>query len=180
MMKMTRLAIAALWSLGLLFASAPYSAAIAALAGPSNPTLATTYQILGSNSFTAWQGTNNLGTSDDQYTFANLYPSIGSRTQMLWAYQYNFAIPTGSTIQGIEVAVEKRSDDCSPSGGCIEDHNVCLSNGFANCLGNQAQSGVAWPATDTVVTYGGPTDLWGTTWSPADINAQSRLLHKRL
>jgi hypothetical protein len=30
---------------------------------------------------------------------------------------------------------------------------------------------VAWPATDAVVTYGGPTDLWGTTWIPADINS---------
>jgi hypothetical protein len=30
---------------------------------------------------------------------------------------------------------------------------------------------VAWPATNTLVTYGGATDLWGTTWSPADINS---------
>lgn len=27
-----------------------------------------------------------------------------------------------------------------------------------------------WTTNFTVVTYGGPTDLWGTTWTPADIN----------
>jgi hypothetical protein len=29
----------------------------------------------------------------------------------------------------------------------------------------------AWPDTDQSYTYGGPTDLWGTTWTLADINA---------
>ena len=27
-----------------------------------------------------------------------------------------------------------------------------------------------WPATATVVPYGTPTDLWGTTWTPSEIN----------
>lgn len=29
----------------------------------------------------------------------------------------------------------------------------------------------AWPDTDTYQMYGGPSDLWGTTWTPADINS---------
>jgi len=29
----------------------------------------------------------------------------------------------------------------------------------------------AWPDQDTYEVYGGPTDLWGTTWTLADINA---------
>lgn len=163
---------AALWCLGLLMGGLPFGAAVADSAGPNNPTLATTYQIQGSFSGTVWQGTNNLGSSDDQYAFADLGFGPGLNTQMLSAYQYNFAIPTGSTIQGIEVAVEKSSAGCSPS-GCIEDRYICLSNEYTNCKGgNKAQPGVPWPATDAVVTYGGPTDLWGTTWIPADINSK--------
>lgn len=34
---------------------------------------------------------------------------------------------------------------------------------------NKAQAG-AWSGTETVVSYGGTTDLWGETWTPADIN----------
>jgi hypothetical protein len=29
----------------------------------------------------------------------------------------------------------------------------------------------AWPDTDTYQMYGGSSDLWGTTWTPADINS---------
>jgi hypothetical protein len=29
----------------------------------------------------------------------------------------------------------------------------------------------AWTQAYTTVTYGGPTDTWGTTWSAAELNA---------
>src|SRR5690606_22873191 len=28
-----------------------------------------------------------------------------------------------------------------------------------------------WPTADEVATYGGPADLWGESWTAADINA---------
>jgi hypothetical protein len=164
----------ALWCLGLLLVSAPWGAAVAATVadGPRFPTQATSYQIQGSGSANAWQQPWNIGALNNQYTFANLgLGNLPSYTQMLWGSGYNFAIPTGSTIQGILVSIYKSSTGCSTS-GCIEDRSICLSGEYSNCRGdNKAQSGVAWPATNTLVTYGGATDLWGTTWSPADINS---------
>jgi hypothetical protein len=32
---------------------------------------------------------------------------------------------------------------------------------------------MAWPTTDTIMRYGSSTDpLWGTNWTPAEINAK--------
>jgi hypothetical protein len=38
-------------------------------------------------------------------------------------------------------------------------------------VGTSASTGATLPATDTTVEYGGSADLWGTTWTPAEINA---------
>ena len=35
---------------------------------------------------------------------------------------------------------------------------------------NKAMPGV-WSVAETTQTYGGPSDLWGSTWTPAEINA---------
>ena len=37
--------------------------------------------------------------------------------------------------------------------------------------GSDLASSAAWPTIDAVATYGGPTALWGRTWSLSDINA---------
>lgn len=39
--------------------------------------------------------------------------------------------------------------------------------------GTNNANGLAWPTTDAYVTYGGPIDLWGRTWTVADINDPS-------
>ncbi|MBU2060456.1 MAG: hypothetical protein KKH44_01230, partial [Bacteroidetes bacterium] len=53
--------------------------------------------------------------------------------------------------------------------GAVYDSEVTLlKNGHSTP--NNAVRPNAWPVTNIVQTYGGPTDLWGTTWTPADIN----------
>lgn len=37
-------------------------------------------------------------------------------------------------------------------------------------VGNNTAEVTAWPVADGYTTYGGPTSLWGQTWSVADIN----------
>lgn len=36
---------------------------------------------------------------------------------------------------------------------------------------NLANTGLRWPLNDATVNYGGPTELWGTTWTLAQVNA---------
>lgn len=52
----------------------------------------------------------------------------------------------------------------------VVDKNVYLLKSNALIGSNYAQSTTVWPLTDTYQTYGGATDLWGTTWDYSDIN----------
>jgi len=76
---------------------------------------------------------------------------------------YGFAIPTGATINGIKLEASRTAI------GTVSDKAVTLFKGTAKDNG-------AWPAGPPdgpyiTTTYGGPTDLWGTTWTAEDINA---------
>ncbi len=44
-----------------------------------------------------------------------------------------------------------------------------LKNGAIG--GSNLASSAAWPTSDAVITYGGPTNLWGRAWSRSDINS---------
>ena len=53
------------------------------------------------------------------------------------------------------------------------DNNVSLRKAAGYVGSNKALAGVDWPTSDTYVTYGGAGDLWGTTWTFAEINDPS-------
>lgn len=53
------------------------------------------------------------------------------------------------------------------------DQTVRLLKGGVVTGNNYAQSGSAWTTTDTYTTYGGASDLWGTTWSETEVNASN-------
>ena len=52
----------------------------------------------------------------------------------------------------------------------IVDNVVSLVKA-GNVVGDNKASFVPWSTTLLAITYGGPTDLWGTTWSPAEVNS---------
>jgi hypothetical protein len=51
------------------------------------------------------------------------------------------------------------------------DHSVRLLKGGVITGNDYAQTTAAWGASDTYVVYGGPADLWGSTWTYNDVNA---------
>jgi hypothetical protein len=53
------------------------------------------------------------------------------------------------------------------------DNSVRLIKGGTITGSNYAQTTLAWPATDAYATYGGCSNLWGTTWTDSDINSSS-------
>jgi hypothetical protein len=82
-------------------------------------------------------------------TSANLLPT------------YNFSIPSDHTILGIQLDLTRKE---AGSGEC-RDCTISLGRGSNKAVAN------TWPTSATNYTYGGSTDLWGTTWTPAQINA---------
>lgn len=53
------------------------------------------------------------------------------------------------------------------------DNAVRLRKALGAVGVDRAQTGTEWPTADTYVSYGGATDLWGTTWTNTEINQAS-------
>lgn len=85
---------------------------------------------------------------------------------------FGFTIPTGSTIDGIQLSVERKADAAGGGGGGErwEDSVVRLVVGGSIVGDNKAIVG-SWSTTEGVVTYGGAADLWGLTPTVSQINA---------
>lgn len=114
-----------------------------------------------------WSNPGNAITSDDVYAS---WSSGTGDTEYLRALNFGFSIPSAATIDGIQVQVE-RVGTASPLTEC-HDLNFHMVRGGVIQTGedNKAAAG-AWGTPETTVTYGGPSDLWGGSWTPADINA---------
>lgn len=62
----------------------------------------------------------------------------------------------------------ERKGSSSPG---IADNRVRIVKGGS--IGTTNKTGGAWPTSDAYATYGADDDLWGETWTPADINASN-------
>ena len=92
--------------------------------------------------------------------------SGAGNSDRLTGSNFGFAIPTDATILGIELILSKY-----PWGGfSVADVDVKLNKGGSAVGDNKAKSG-DWAINQNDYTYGSSTDLWGTTWTPAEINA---------
>lgn len=141
----------------LLFA-AP-GAAKAESDGPNSPGAVANDASFGT---AAWTLPGNAAASDNVY--AQAAPG-GTPTQYLKATDFGFSLPAVAAVKGILVQIEKRS-----LGGSVSDARVrIVKNGVVGSA--ERADAAAWPASDTVVSYGGATDLWGETWTAADVNA---------
>ncbi|MBI4614481.1 MAG: tail fiber domain-containing protein [Planctomycetes bacterium] len=54
----------------------------------------------------------------------------------------------------------------------VVDASVRIVKGGA-ISGAEKASASPWPTVDTYTSYGGPADLWGLAWTPADVNSGS-------
>lgn len=132
--------------------------------GPNNPGTGANDNSFGT---TAWADPGNITSSNNAYATAE--PVAASSTQYLKATNFGFSIPGGSTIDGIELKIERHSDD-GDFNSTGKDSRVRLVKGGTVQTTDKA-SAAMWSLTDAVATYGGAADLWGTTWTADDINS---------
>lgn len=113
-----------------------------------------------------WTSPNNV-TSTSAYAVATLSAPTGSQlSKALLTNNYGFSIPAGSTVLGIQVDYEVVSTiPVPPSAASLEVYMFKPSTGtiFAAHI-------ITPPNINTPETAGSSTDLWGTTWTDADIN----------
>jgi Tfp pilus assembly protein PilX len=114
-----------------------------------------------------WTNSNYVGASDNLRASATI--SAGGQSANLDATSFGFAIPSDATITGIRVSLE-RGASVSDNIGDVDVY--LLKGGSTTGITDHAVSG-DWGASDAIRTYGSSTDLWGTTWTPANVNASN-------
>lgn len=85
---------------------------------------------------------------------------------------FNFNISSDQTILGIEV-----KSDLYDTPGCTRDSfRVRLSKDNGSNYTSSKSITNAISGTETTKTFGNSTDLWGTTWTPSEINSSNFLV----
>lgn len=96
----------------------------------------------------------------------NLDVNTNEMSNYLVCSGYGFSIPAGSTIDGITVTINRGASQA----GCCQDASVRIVQNGA--IGATDRSNAAnWPPAAGAQTYGSAADLWGNTWTVANINA---------
>ena len=117
-----------------------------------------------------WSNLANLfsATLSSSTTYiAGLY--FNYRSYYIVGQGFGFSIPVGATINGIVVTLQSRAVDPTLSGNA-RDYSVKIVKN--NIITGTDKSTLALINLSTFAnrTYGSSTDLWGTTWTAADIN----------
>ena len=112
----------------------------------------------------SWVNTGNI-TADDA-SYAQVTNVDAEQTSnFLVGSNFGLSVPSGATIDGIQIRYEwygGSTRTCEVNSQRLRKAGVVSGTG-------QAGPGSA-PFTPTVVTIGGASDLWGTTWSSSDVN----------
>ena len=100
---------------------------------------------------------------------------LNSQSTNLDATSFGFSIPATATIVGIYAEIERTA-----SGSNVDDEDVFLLKAGVASGNDKADTGDYSTWGDEIEDYGGSTDLWGTTWTPAQINASNFGLRLRV
>lgn len=121
---------------------------------------------------TIWGGLTNISTSNNANASATNIAANGGTSQYLEIPFPNITIPTGNSISGITIGIERNASNTNS----IRDNVIQLLKNNIAVGDNKANIGTYWPSSDAQVTYGGTMDLWGTTWQASDFtNAKLRI-----
>ena len=114
----------------------------------------------------AWTQEGDIVSHNGAYAACS-FSSVAD-SNYLKATNFGFTIPSGATIDGIVVEVEKY--DFSNSG--LVDARVRIVKG-GTVGSTDLSSGATWPFVPAYVTHGSSSNLWGDTWTHSDVNASN-------
>ena len=118
----------------------------------------------------AWDNPSRIVSSNTSY--AIVYGAGDRTSNYLKATNFGFSVPSGATIDGVKVEIEKRAT-MDYSTGYIRDVEVKLIKGGTISGDNKGNTSTNWSLTQSYVTHGGATDLWGLSLTDADVNASN-------
>lgn len=113
-----------------------------------------------------WRYTESIAFESDNLEEATVLVTVFSDYHdTLVADQFELEVPEAAEIRGLTMEIRKAGDDSS-----VTDDSVRIVKGGQ--IGNtERYSPQLWPTNLSWVSYGGPDDLWGEEWTPAELNA---------
>jgi len=126
---------------------------------------------------------NEWSNPENAYLSDNIYTTTEGTYLDQDFYNFDFDIPSNAIINGIEVAIEGYGGDYTDGRILVEIWSTSSNTGRIPPLGNWGTrnngQGGWWSqgyGSDTIVTGGGPDDLWGVSWVPSDFSNDNFLL----
>lgn len=117
-----------------------------------------------------WSNPGNAQLEDG--VLASTVSFVADTTYYLEATGFEFSIPAGATITGIVVDVKCKAQFNTELAYIYSRSNApdikLLKAGVL--AGTSQATGTHWPTTLAYITHGNSSNLWGTTWTPSDIN----------
>lgn len=110
-----------------------------------------------------WTNPDNAKTSNNSYAEAS---GVAKSTYYLKATNFGFSILPGYCIVGIKVEVEAKKS----VGPAARDIRVRIVKADGSIGTTDKAKSQALTTTDTYYEYGGSGDVWGESWTPAEIN----------
>jgi hypothetical protein len=118
------------------------------------------------SSASGWTNSTNVFTSNGSDAHTTI--SGDNVSANLNVTGFGFSIPANATITGIEVEIERAASNSSS----LEDDDVYLLKA-GSPSGDDKRSTSDWSTFDSTRSYGDSSDLWGTSWTPAQVNASN-------
>jgi hypothetical protein len=144
--------------------------------GPNSPN--STSNIWRSGGKIHWSSTDAIKTSDSSYSTV-VIDAANWASHLVGANDFGFAIPLTANILGIEVQVQQKRTAAfndTINNRCIDDI-IVLRHPSAGTSLDLSTGAIMFTDPESTRTIGGSTELWGKTWTPADINNTAFAVH---
>lgn len=113
---------------------------------------------------------NNINTTSGLLAHPNIGPGTAYFSRFLYVSNFGFTIPVNATINGIVVEIKRNYSGGTTGGFGVMDSIVQLMDTVGTRVGVNKNSTTPWTALSNYFTYGGATDMWGTSLTPTMIN----------
>ena len=113
----------------------------------------------------AWINPGNAGVEDAASATADVTPG---ESHYLKATAFGFQIPATATVLGVQARIKAMHNNGSSS---ARIERIRLVKGGVIQTTDRGPGASLTLGTLTWSTFGGAADLWGTTWTPDDVNA---------
>ncbi len=148
-----------------LFLSFVFSSFAQVTDGPNYPSSGV--EVNNASGTVSWSNIGNIYSNDGTYATASIPKN--EITNYIVGTDYGFSIPVSATIDGITVELYRYS-----GANKTQDSEIYLTKDGVSTTGSNYAVGSNWGNSSwESATYGGAADLWGTTWTPAEINSSN-------